>query len=92
MKPVIISQHAKTRASQRGAAENEIYECIVESQHEHVEKSRLSARKIYSYNDLSPINNKFYQYKTVEVIFIEEAESITVITVKVFYSNRGEEL
>lgn len=76
------------RAIQRGATEQEITACIADSQYENVEKGRISAKKDFEFNDISPMNNNFYQYKTVEVIFVEERESITVITVKVFYSNR----
>jgi hypothetical protein len=52
-----------------------------------MEKRRWLARKNFPYNLASPVNEQFYRQKTVEVIFVKEESEITVITVKVYFSN-----
>jgi len=87
VKPIHLSTHARTRAIQRGATQNEIEACINESEHVPLEKRRWSARKTFPYNLASPVNEQFYQQKTVEVIFVKEEAEITVIMIKVYFSN-----
>lgn len=41
----------------------------------------------FDFNMASLINQKVYQFKTVEAIFTDESDEIVVITVKVYYSN-----
>ena len=87
MKPVRLSQHARTRAVQRGAREEEIIECVVDSPSSPAEGGRFLARKTFRFDDVSPINGRWYRFKTVEPIFAVGAEEILVVTVKVYYGN-----
>jgi hypothetical protein len=87
VKSVHLSNHARTRALQRGATQDKIEACINESEHIPMEKRRWLARKDFPYNLASPVNVQFYRQKTVDVIFVKEESEITVITVKVYFSN-----
>lgn len=40
---------------------------------------------VVSFNDVSPVNQKFYGLKTIDAVFVEEPDRIVVITVKVYY-------
>ncbi|MBM3333614.1 DUF4258 domain-containing protein [Candidatus Sumerlaeota bacterium] len=87
MKPVRFSEHAQSRLRQRGATEEEILECIHQSPRAAQHGGRFSARKIFLFGGISPVNNQQYRFKTIEPIFAEEPDEIVVVTVKVYYSN-----
>ena len=87
MKPVRLSRHATMRAFQRGTAEEQIVECIGQSPRRSVGGGRFVARKTFTFGAVSPMNNQFYRFKTIEPIFGEEADEIAVVTVKVYSSN-----
>jgi hypothetical protein len=74
----------------RGASEAEVVEAIREGEPEAGKLNRLRAKRRFDFQGISPVNNKFYGYKTVESTFAEEPEEIVVVTVKVYYSNEGE--
>ncbi len=37
------------------------------------------------------MNKLYYRFKTVEVVFAEEADAIVIVTVKVYYSNEEQD-
>jgi hypothetical protein len=86
-KRIYFSSHAKLRMLLRGAEENEVILTIRSSKWELINRGRHHCHHQFDFNGTSPINNKFYKYKTVDVIFAEEPTEIIVITVKVYYHN-----
>ncbi len=71
----------------RGATENEVREAIIDGERDVAKSGRFASRKTFEFNAISPINNKRYALKTVEVIWIDEPEEIVVVTTKVYYHN-----
>jgi len=91
MKEIILSRHAEHRAIQRGTTKEEIEQCLQENSKLMCENNRFSRKKTFLFEAISPMNNRYYRFKTVEVISIEEADKIIVVTVKVYYSNEEEQ-
>jgi hypothetical protein len=54
-------------------------------------RSKWQARWRFPYGARSPVDDKRYNEKTVEVIFAEEPDEIVVVTVKVYYSGLEEQ-
>lgn len=72
----------------RGADEHEVVLAIQTGTWLPAKKGRLHAQCIVRFDNLSPVNQKFYSFKTIDAVFVEEADRIVVITVKVFYHNQ----
>jgi len=87
MKPIRLSEHAKTRLLQRGATEKEVLECIRQSPRSPLLGGRFSARRVFRFGDISLVNNEYYRFKTIEPIFADTPDEIVVVTVEVYYSN-----
>ncbi len=79
MKPVYFSNHARKRMVGRGATETEIIQTIQSSEWQPALENKKQARKSFDYERLSPVNKQVYAFKTVHVIFVEEAEKIVVV-------------
>ncbi len=90
-KAIVLSRHAAARAKERGATQSEVVECIRTGQFAALESSRFQARCAVRFDAVSPVNGKFYRWKTVEVIFVEEETERVVVTVKVYYSNEEDQ-
>ncbi len=88
MKPVSFSTHARTQMKLRGAEEAEVVSTVRSGTWETAKRNKLQCRHCFNFNRPSPINQKFYKYKTIEAIFVEESNKIVVVTVKVYYSNQ----
>lgn len=86
-KPIHFSLHAEEQIVLRGAATNEVEETIRESQWELAKRDRQQARRRFVFDKPSPITQKIYRFKTVDVIFVDEPNQIVVVTVKVYYSD-----
>jgi len=84
-----LSRHARERMEERGATEEEVREVVShqETQSPGGVGVRLVARRRFVFQRNSPVNGLFYQYKTVEVLFVLEENTAVVVTVKVFYGN-----
>ena len=82
-KHIKLSQHAKIRATFRGATEEEIIDAIKTSPWQPSELNKLECRKDFVFNSIW--NKKFYKTKQIRPIFIEEEKEIMVITVYVYY-------
>ena len=80
-----IDKHAKDRAEERGASEEEIYETIKTGTYAVAKGDRVAKEKIYKFN--KELNGKFYREKLVKLIYIVERGVATVITVVVKYGN-----
>ncbi|MCI0553414.1 MAG: hypothetical protein L0287_20905 [Anaerolineae bacterium] len=44
-------------------------------------------RKKFDFGEPSPVNQQVYAFKTIQAIFVEESDSIIVVTVIVYYGN-----
>ena len=76
------------RALQRGASPEEIAVCIREEPATLLEGNRRQSAITLPFHNQSPVNQKFYSFKRIEVIFVEEEREIVVVTIKVLYFDR----
>jgi hypothetical protein len=86
-KPIRLSLHAQRQAELRGTTSLEIVETIRTATWQSALRGKQQAKKYFVFDGISPVNQKQYRFKTVEVIFADEAQEIVVITAKVYYSN-----
>ena len=86
-KPVVISSHARERMIQRGTTASEVEYAIHNGAWQQLESQRWHARHRFVFSGASPVNQKVYVYKAVDVVFLERRNDILVVTVKVFYQN-----
>ncbi len=87
MKQVRFSNHADSQMLLRGATREEVEIAICSGTWERAKFGKFKTSYCFAFNSLSPVNQKFYKFKIVEPIFAEEAESIIIVTVKVYYAN-----
>ncbi len=80
---ILLTEHAKIRAKERGTSYEEIKEVLESGNELFVRHNRKAKEKIFDYNDMWLGN--FYPEKKVRVIYTEEKECIVVITVIVYY-------
>ncbi|MBF0555216.1 MAG: hypothetical protein HQK96_11785 [Nitrospirae bacterium] len=85
MKPVRLSIHASEQLHYRGIEEDEVFEVIRTSPWEPAKRGKIQASKEFLYQN--EWNKKFYSYKQVKPVFIEEKTEIVVITVYAYYFN-----
>jgi hypothetical protein len=78
-----IDRHTLERAIERGTNEAEIIDTIRNGFDIPVKNSRLGKAKVYEFNNNR--NNKYYEHKRIEIIFVVESSKIITITVYVFY-------
>ena len=83
VKPIRLSEHARSRLAYRGVTEDEVIETIRSSSWELAELGRLECGRDISYED--EWNGKFYATKQVRPIFVDEQDEIVVVTVYVYY-------
>ena len=89
MKRISFSKHALLQATLRGATEAQIAETIIKGKWTPAHTGKFRAEKQFDFFDKSPVNLKYYKYKIIEAIFADEEDEIVVVTVKVFYFNKG---
>ena len=88
MKPIEFSSHALEQMGFRGTAQQEVIEAIRGESWLSAKLGRKESRKVYPYGKLW--KNKPYEWKTVNPVFVEEADKIVVVTVYVFYGRSDE--
>jgi hypothetical protein len=71
----------------RGATDEEVSKAVADGVRQPAKRDKWHSALTFGYNKPSPVNGKFYGYKTVDVIYAEESERIVVLTVKVYYHN-----
>jgi len=76
---VVIGNHAKERAKQRGANYQEIIKTVFEGRKFPAKKERVKFEKTFSYNDYW--NERYFRYKKLEVIAAPKDYGWYVITV-----------
>jgi hypothetical protein len=89
-KPIRLSSHARTRARERGATEEEIRQTILKGVWEAAKRGNWQVAHRLSGGGRSPFDGMRYNEKTLEVILADEPDEIVVVTVKVFYRDREE--
>lgn len=83
MKPIRLSEHAKSQAIFRGTAEEEVMEVIKTSKWSPAKLNKLECRKDFNFE--KEWNSKYYRVKQIRPIFVEEENEIVVVTVYVYY-------
>jgi hypothetical protein len=73
-----LSEHARKRAVQRGATEDEIREAASSGSREPGRRGKWQARAEFLRPFRSPVDGKVYDGKTVEAIFADELGEIVV--------------
>ncbi|MBF0609029.1 MAG: hypothetical protein SFH39_08395 [Candidatus Magnetobacterium sp. LHC-1] len=86
MKAIRLSIHARAQSDYRGVQEREIHEAILSSKWEPANRGRLQASKDFTFE--REWNKKYYKYKQVKPVFIEEETELVVITVYAYYFNK----
>ena len=86
-KPIVISAHARGRMTQRGATLSEVEYAVRNGAWQQAEGQRWHVRHRFVFNAVSPVNQRVYTYKAVDVVLLERRNDILVVTVKVFYQN-----
>lgn len=71
----------------RGASEAEVIQAIRGGFWEPARAGKYQARCTFVYGRPSPVDGRVYPFKTVHVIFAEEADKIVVVTVLVYYGS-----
>ncbi len=87
MKPIVIPDHAAERMLVRGATFEQIESTVRTADPIPAKNERLSAKKTFDYHSISPVNHKYYDQKTVEVVWVDEPLELVLVTVKVYYHN-----
>ena len=82
-----IDRHTLERAEERGTNEEEIADVIKTGFPSPAKYGREGKSKIYNFMDKRL--DKFYEQKKVEVFYIIEKDTITTVTVYVFYGKWG---
>lgn len=85
---IIIDPHTLIRANERGASEEEIKDVLLNGTPSIAKKNRSSKWKVFSFK--AERNEKFYEQKRIEVIFIQEFGNIITVTVYVYYGKWNE--
>jgi len=85
MKEIIFSKHSETQMLLRGADKEEVTKTINDGLKETAKFNKFHSTLKFEFKSNSPVNNKYYEFKTLDVIFVEENNQIIVVTVKVYY-------
>ena len=80
---ILIEPHTLERAEERGASLSEIEDEIHAGFSIPARGNRLAKARVYPFKQERL--GKYYEQKRVEVIYVEEQESIVTVTVYVFY-------
>ncbi len=48
-------------------------------------RSKLQSQLTFPFGNISPVNGKWYQNKTVEAVYADEENAIVILSVKVYY-------
>jgi hypothetical protein len=86
-KPIHFSKHALEQMRLRGASQSEVIEAIETVPAQPVKHGKFRVRKQFSYGQVSPVNQKIYAYKIIQVIFADGPEARVIVNVLVFYDN-----
>ena len=79
MKPVRLSAHALSYTTRRGFTAAEVEDAIRSSPWQPAELARLECSKDFTFDAFW--NGKFYATRRVPPVFVEEPDTIVVVTV-----------
>ena len=82
-KPVTLSAHARERAAQRGATEEQIAATLATGRWEPADRGRRQASQTFAFD--AEWQGRLYRRQQVRVVFAEEPDSLVVVTVFVYY-------
>jgi hypothetical protein len=85
-KPIYFTKHAREQMRARNAAEEEVIEAIKMSDWQPAEMGRLTTSRVFPFN--SEHYGRYYGFKEVISIFVEEKDRIVVITVYTYFFQR----
>ena len=80
---IVIEPHTLKRAEERGTNADEIKTVLEQGVEIPAKGNRKAKAKVFTFRKIRL--EKFYEEKRVEVIYIEEKETIITVTVYVFY-------
>ena len=83
MKPIRLSDHARTQLRYRGGLAWEVEEAIGMSAWEPAERGRLQCRRNFPFH--REWNGVVYAAKQIRPIFVDDPDEIVVVTVYVYY-------
>ena len=83
VKPIVLSGHAKEKIAVRGVSESEVVEAIRTATWVPAERGRLECRQNLPFDE--EWHGKRYATKQVRPVFVDEPESIVVVTVYANY-------
>lgn len=78
-----IDPHTISRMPKRGVSEEEIFETLKTGAPFEAKNGRKGRAKVFTYKQ--NYEGKYYEEKKVEVIFVEEDQLITTVTVFCYY-------
>lgn len=84
-----IHPHTLERALERGATQAEIEDVIRTGSEVPAKQGRSAKAKVYLYQQVR--NDRFYEQKRVEVIYLVEDDTIITVTVYVFFGRWEEQ-
>jgi hypothetical protein len=82
-KKIHFTKHALERCTERGATEEEVIQTIRESPWKPAKGGKIECKKAFVFNALW--GGKFYAKKDVRPIFVENKDSIVVVSVYTYY-------
>jgi hypothetical protein len=80
-----IDPHTLERAEERGSNETEIGDVIRTGFSIPAKFGRIGKAKVYNFKQSR--NNKYYEHKRVEVVYLVEGDRIITVTVYVFFGH-----
>jgi hypothetical protein len=88
MNEIIFSKHSEMQMLLRGAEKDEVIKTIRDGIKNNAKFNKFHSTLTFDFKSESPVNNKYYEFKTLDVIFVEENNQIIVVTVKVYYHSK----
>ena len=83
MKPIRLSRHARENMAFRGATEEEVVAAIRRAEWQPAERGRFDCRQELPFG--RDWNGRHYSSKQVRPVFVDEPDTIVVVTVYVYY-------
>ena len=88
MKPILLTRHAIDNVALRGGTEEEVAYTVENSVWEPAKLDRLECRMNFVFN--AYWNGRYFETKQIRAVFVEEEDTIAVVTVYVYYFGRRE--
>jgi hypothetical protein len=85
MNEIIFSKHSERQMLLRGADKDEVIKTVRDGIKDAAKLNKFHSTLTFDFKSISPVNNKYYEFKTLDVIFVEENNQIIIVTVKVYY-------